>query len=457
MLDVKLAMYWPFLPRMPPGIFVACSDDFLVYCLGDDELPWKFEENGFTALAHPSSVQIGTQHGVYILDEEEKNDTKSYAMNHKCVEVLQKPTASVMYEKKAVINNKDLEFPCGVRVKGNVAYTDSSFFFGMDVAKKLITFYKENSPITCEIDAYGDFLQALGPNASINYTSHIPNVSKPTPSLVPTREKIFHLLKGTPISVLIMNASRFIHIGTTRELIHHFCFHQQFQEELGLGMDVFNSWTENKKTNDIIKKMKFSDTSQGCVMHSSLTSDTVVSPGSVIEFFDCDIKVNAGQNSIISNSAFLSSDVGHEMTVDIPSNMFFHTVPVKHEGATQYVTIFFHVTDDLKKQGLPQDVIFLQRSLAGGMSLCNINSDSLLQDGSKSVSLWVAPIYPIVGTMSQSFKLSLDIISQILTESKAAVDLSKYHLVSISNVLCIKDYRAMLAFRNQLYQKIVGK
>jgi hypothetical protein len=25
MLDFKLAMYWPFIPRMPPGIFVACS------------------------------------------------------------------------------------------------------------------------------------------------------------------------------------------------------------------------------------------------------------------------------------------------------------------------------------------------------------------------------------------------------------------------------------------------
>jgi fucose-1-phosphate guanylyltransferase len=75
MLDFKLAMYWPFITRMPPGIFVACSDDFLVYNLGEEEFPWKFEGNGFTALAHPSSVEIGRQHGVYILDNPYDVDT----------------------------------------------------------------------------------------------------------------------------------------------------------------------------------------------------------------------------------------------------------------------------------------------------------------------------------------------------------------------------------------------
>lgn len=457
MLDFKLAMYWPFLPKMPSGVFIACSDDFLVYDLGEEELPWKFEGNGFTALAHPSSVQVGTQHGVYVMDNAEKIDTTKYTMNYKCVEVLQKPATSVMYEKKAVMDNNDLKFPCGIKVKGNVAYTDSSFFFGMDVAKKLINFFKANSPISCEIDAYGDFLQALGPNATIDYTSHIPNVSNPTPNLIPTREKIFHLLKGTPISVLVMNASRFIHIGTTRELTHHFCFHKQFQEELGLGMDIFNSWTENKDNQDNIKKMRFSDTNQGCVMHSCMTSDTVISPGSVIEFFHCDFPIHVGQNTIISNCLILSSEFENKMSsFDVPSNLFLHTVPVNHKRTTKYVTIFFHVADDLKKQGLPQNVIFLQRSLTDSMALCNVGPEALVQDGLESVSLWVAPIYPVSDTMSQSFKLSLDIITHILTESNEELDLSIYPLVSISEVLNIKDYKAMLGFRNKLYQSILS-
>lgn len=29
-----------------------------------------------------------------------------------------------------------------------------------------LQFYKKHMPLTCEIDAYGDFLQALGPDAN---------------------------------------------------------------------------------------------------------------------------------------------------------------------------------------------------------------------------------------------------------------------------------------------------
>ena len=28
-------------------------------------------------------------------------------------------------------------------------------------------FYKKHMPLTCELDAYGDFLQALGPSANL--------------------------------------------------------------------------------------------------------------------------------------------------------------------------------------------------------------------------------------------------------------------------------------------------
>ena len=31
-----------------------------------------------------------------------------------------------------------------------------------------LQFYSRNKPLTCEIDAYGDFLQALGPDATPN-------------------------------------------------------------------------------------------------------------------------------------------------------------------------------------------------------------------------------------------------------------------------------------------------
>ena len=66
MLELKLAMYIEFPQRMKPGMFVSSADCIELYDLSGD---WSFENTGFTALAHPSPIEIGTTHGVYVLDK----------------------------------------------------------------------------------------------------------------------------------------------------------------------------------------------------------------------------------------------------------------------------------------------------------------------------------------------------------------------------------------------------
>ena len=39
-------------------------------------------------------------------------------------------------------------------------------FIGMTSLVSLFQFYTDNWPLQCEVDAYGDFLQALGPSAT---------------------------------------------------------------------------------------------------------------------------------------------------------------------------------------------------------------------------------------------------------------------------------------------------
>lgn len=108
-------------------------------------------------------------------------------------------------------------------------YTDSVFFVDWRTAKNLYDFSQEIQPIDCEIDAYGDFLQALGPEASADYTKNVANVTKETSSLISKRKKIFEFLKGTQLNVLLLNESKFYHLGTTMECIHHFCDDKDFR------------------------------------------------------------------------------------------------------------------------------------------------------------------------------------------------------------------------------------
>ena len=108
-------------------------------------------------------------------------------------------------------------------------YTDSVFFVDWRTAKNLYDFSQQIQPIDCEIDAYGDFLQALGPEASADYTENVANVTKETSSLISKRKKIFEFLKGIQLNVLLLNESKFYHLGTTMECIHHFCDDKVFR------------------------------------------------------------------------------------------------------------------------------------------------------------------------------------------------------------------------------------
>lgn len=67
MVELKLAMYIEFPRRMKSGIFVSSADCIELYELTGDL--WNFTNPGMTSLAHPSPIDIGTTHGVYVLEE----------------------------------------------------------------------------------------------------------------------------------------------------------------------------------------------------------------------------------------------------------------------------------------------------------------------------------------------------------------------------------------------------
>ena len=102
-------------------------------------------------------------------------------------------------------------------------YSDSAFFMDYDSVKLMLDWKRTNGSISCEVDAYGDFLQALGPEGTIGYCNNVRNVTLVEPTLVKTRESIFHLLRNSQLNVLMLNKSKFYHMGTTMEYIHHFC------------------------------------------------------------------------------------------------------------------------------------------------------------------------------------------------------------------------------------------
>ncbi|KAM6921587.1 fucose-1-phosphate guanylyltransferase [Xenentodon cancila] len=443
MLELKLAMYVDFPAQMEPGILVTCADDIELYSIEDDQSV-KFDKPGFTALAHPSPLSVGTTHGVFVLDSPEKS-FYSEMENASCLLFLHKPSVSKMRESGAVCKGQSGLFPVP---ETEFVYTDSAYYVHFDTANSLLNILKELGPLDCEIDAYGDFLQALGPKATIEYTNNTANVTKEESSLVRIRQKIFHSLKGTPLNVILLNNSKFIHIGTTSEYLFHLTEDEVLRSELGLLSSAFSVHINQNSDGS----------SECCVMHSILDPGCLVGPGSVVEYSRLEAGVSVGEGSIIS-SCWVSPGLS------VPDGAFMHSLCVSHQNQSAFVTVFFGINDNLKHSvdapAYLEELKFFGFSLSKCRSIWGMENTAVKFSGdASSCSLWNACLFPVCSEQRRSFSMSLGMLQAILSGSPSPLP-KNIELISMQDCLRCKNSVEMLKFRKGLHddikQRRVGK
>lgn len=436
MLEVKLAMYVDFPSQMKPGVLVTCADDIELYSIAEDE-SIRFDKPGFTALAHPSPLSIGTTHGVFVLDSCEKS-TYSEMETISCLHFLHKPSIDKMRDSGAVCKRQS---GCFSLSDAEFVYTDSTYYVDFDTAKSLLNLLRELGPLDCEIDAYGDFLQALGSKATIDYTNNTENVTKEESSLVEIRQKIFYLLKGTPLNVILLNNSKFYHIGTTSEYLFHLSQDVALRSELGLLSFAF-SVHMNENTED---------SSGCCVMYSVLDPSCSVGAGSVVEYSRLGAGVSVGRGSIVS-SCWVSAGLS------VPDGVFMHSLCVNYQRQTRFVTVVFGINDNLKRS--VEAPAYMEGLKLFGFSLAECLSHWRLQNeglrfsaDASSCSLWNACLFPVCSDPQSSFSMSLEMLRAVLSDSTFTLP-KDTKMMSMQESLQCKDLEEMLKFRKGLYEDI---
>ncbi|XP_059196611.1 serine/threonine-protein kinase TNNI3K isoform X2 [Centropristis striata] len=435
MLELKLALYVDFPSQMKPGVLVTCADDIELYSTADDQAV-RFDKPGFTALAHPSPLSIGTTHGVFVLDSNEKS-TSSEMENISCLQFLHKPSVEKMRNSGAVCKRPS---GCFSLSDTEFVYTDSTYYIDSDTAKSLLNLLKELGPLDCEVDAYGDFLQALGPQASIEYTSNTANVTKEESSLVEIRQKIFHLLKGTQLNVILLNNSKFYHIGTTSEYLFHLSEDVALQKELGFTASAFS--------------VHMNENSGCCVMHSVLAPSFSVGAGSVVEYCRLGAGAAVGGGSIVSSCWVRAG-------LSVPAGVFMHSLCVNYKHQTRFVTIVFGINDNLKHR-VEAPAYMEQLKLFGlGLPDClshwGLKQEVLRFSGdASSCSLWNACLFPVCSDQQSSFSLSLEMLQTALTGSTLTLS-EDTKLMSMQEALQCKNLEEMLEFRKGLYEDITQR
>ncbi|XP_038601013.1 fucose-1-phosphate guanylyltransferase [Tachyglossus aculeatus] len=447
MLELKLAMYIDFPAHMNPGILVTCADDIELYDTGKTEFI-KFDKPGFTALAHPSDLGIGTSHGVFVLEHSDASEYPDLEYQT-CNLYLHKPTVEKMHRSRAVYRKKygpTGEAPANSRsfddLFSEYVFTDSLYYMDHASAKKLLAFYQGLGTLNCEIDAYGDFLQALGPKATIDYTRDASNVTKEDSELVGIREKIFLLLKGTPLNVVVLRNSKFYHIGTTLEYLHCLTV-SSLKSELGLLSEAFS----------IVPGKSGCLSPKPCIIQSVLDSSSSVARGSVVEYSRLGPNVSVGELSLISGVCIVDE-------MELPSNVFVCSLSLKLSEHVTFATMACGVRDDPKRsvKGLAdlQSLQFFGVGFPDCLTLWNLQVTEERFSGDKArLSLWTARIFPVCSSLSDSVAVSLGMLGAVT--SRKSFPLSGYRLLSMEEMLIYKDVEDMMKFREQIYEEIVGQ
>ena len=99
MLELKFIMFVDFPALMAPGVWLTCSDDIVFF----DSNMCDFTRKGFTALGHPSSLTIGTGHGVFVLDPA---PDAPQGLVRECAQFLHKPSVEAMRAAGAVFRGR---------------------------------------------------------------------------------------------------------------------------------------------------------------------------------------------------------------------------------------------------------------------------------------------------------------------------------------------------------------
>ncbi|CAD5116112.1 DgyrCDS5038 [Dimorphilus gyrociliatus] len=434
LIEIKMASYAPFLSRMPPGVFHGSADTIEVFDIGDESDTWTFNNPGFTALAHPSPISVGETHGVYILSG---SPSGCKAELRSCRRVLQKPSIAQMREANAIVEMNDREPFC---------YSDSTFFFDHKIGRRLSALYDSLGGLKCEIDAYGDFLQALGTEGS---DSHLLNAGN-DPYVQKIRRTVYEEIKSSLLNVVVLNSSRFIHLGTMSEYREYLC--HDINLRLQMNFSPYSSFSSGIVRDSSQQISNNGARIKGLFIHTVYMNGTDLGDGSIVDNCQFEIPMRIGNNCIISSCNLVEQNCDIPF-IDIPSNLLIHTVAVSELpkfSKPKFVTIVFNVNDPMKKTG--KDFQMLGQKLQYVLEAWNLQSfDENRLYGGNNCGPWYLQVFPAADTMSDSFLLALKMINAVTFKPDNPIDLSSYKkLYSMHTILEKKDVFEMISFRNNL-------
>ncbi|MCL4130718.1 UNVERIFIED_CONTAM: hypothetical protein GTU68_060106 [Idotea baltica] len=439
MIDLKLAMYLPFCQILQPGIFVTCGDDIETYCLESDLRDCEsLKTADVVALAHPCDLKTATYHGVYVLpDRSIKSDS---VVVSECLEVLQKPSMQLMREKKAVVKN-DL-------TTEEMVFSDSVFWMSAKAYVPLLSWYMEAS-LDSELDAYAHFLPCLG--------LHMKNCD--ATQFEGYKCQLLPLLRNLEFKVIVLNESKFYHLGTMEEYLANFTECKSFGQELNLVKDTSNLSPCLKEYDDRRERILIAS----CFVSDRQQIATAEGSRVILEWCVLQVPIFASEDLILSN-CILRNCEGVKIvseTLRFRGKFLYHTIPLRDKRGSAYVTVAFEINADMKRKSNDITCISIASvPLDKVIRECHLEEKRVLANR-KPYSLWNLKLFRAGNSPEESFWNTFNLVDQILNwkdgtahiQIELIPDLS-WTLFSMEDVVEVKDLDVFLTDRRKLIDLI---
>lgn len=369
--------------RIREGMLLLSGDVLLLF----NPLLVDWSGKGAAVISFKESVNTGQEHGVFLRGDD--GNVRRF---------LHKQSAEKLYSVGAVNEAGDVDIDTG------------AVLFGVDVLNALYSLISTEGKIdnlkyrsfvndTVRLSLYGDFQYPMATDSTIDQFY----LEKPerdySEELKKCRTALWNTLRPYRMKLLRLAPAKFIHFGTTQEILHLMEFCLNDYKELGWSNRV------------------------NCSMNTAAGYNSVISPRAAVDNSSyLEVSYVHGKSVIGTGSVLSYIDIYNQ---NIPSHVVMHGLK---QADGLFVVRIYGTKDNPKENRLFGHKI--PASLAS--------------------SLWEAPIYPEKKTIDEAVESALKIYEHVMNDEWNSLEIGK----SLASGFFEADPKAIIAWNDRMAELV---
>ena len=357
--------------RIKEGMLLLSGDVLLLF----NPLQIDYSGNGAAALSFKEGVETGKNHGVFLRGED--GNVKRF---------LHKMSVEALTDAGAVNERGCVDIDTGA-VIFSAAILGSLYSLVCEDGVYSEELYESYVNEKVRLSLYGDFLYPLASDSTLEAFYDEKPEGKMCDELRLAREKVWYALRDYRMKLLRLAPAKFIHFGTTREILELMSRGIYDYEVLGWDPRVASSIDNGSAGYNSV------------LSHSSYTGK------------NCYLEVSyVHKNAKVGDNVLLSYvDIKDE---NVPSDVVLHGLKQK-DG--KFVVRIYGIKDNPKAM-LGDETSFLGSTLSAFLEKNGI-SESELWDG-EDRSIWTAKLYPSCDNIREAVRAALNVYEMARGEGR---------------------------------------